>query len=438
MRYKYIQISDDLSAMIKNGKLKKGEKLPSVRKLSEFYGVNKDTIIKALKTLQDNNLIYPVAKSGYFVLSTANEKPPKIVFKSNNYDKNGFPYDSFYKCIDKTISENIEYVFTSKSNPKGLSELVNSLENLLKTYSVYTSTKNLFVTSGAQQALYILSKMKFDNSNDLILIEQPTYHRMNNLVQKLNLPYQTITRSKNGIDLAKLENILQTQNVKFFYTIPRLHNPLGVSYNESQKKAIVQLAEKYNCYIIEDDYMADFDKSASLPLHYYDKSERVIYIKSFSSIIFSPLRIAVVALPTVFSKDFLEYKNLMDYDTNMLLQKSLATYIDSNMYEKHRKKLLNQKNEKHQILKNALANYTNIKHNIYGTSCIFKINGKKDAILIKKMLANSFEIDFLESSYIDSCPYDYIKIDVANMDTEQITPNVAKLLTALETYIVQS
>ena len=65
---------------------------------------------------------------------------------------------------------------------------------------------------------------------------------------------------------------------------------------------------KYSVYIIEDDYMADFVEGNTTPLHYYDMDGRVIYVKSFSSILFSALKIGIVVLPKRVSGAFCDAK----------------------------------------------------------------------------------------------------------------------------------
>ena len=89
-------------------------------------------------------------------------------------------------------------------------------------------------------------------------MEQPTYHRMNRLLIAQGLDYQTIERGIDGIDLEELEGHFKTGKIKFFYTIPRFHYPLGHSYSEQDKRAILDLAAKYGVYIVEDDYLGGF------------------------------------------------------------------------------------------------------------------------------------------------------------------------------------
>lgn len=138
--------------------------------------------------------------------------------------------------------------------------------------------------------------MTFPNQKEIILLEQPTYHRMNTLVKSQNLPYLTIERGFDGLDFNRLEEIFKQEKIKFFYTIPRLSNPLGLSYSHKEKQTLVELAHKYDVYIIEDDYMADFDRASNVSLHYLDTNDRIIYLKSFSMSLFPALRLGSLIL----------------------------------------------------------------------------------------------------------------------------------------------
>ena len=119
-----------------------------------------------------------------------------------------------------------------------------------------------------------------------ILIEQPTYHRMNQLINRQNLPYETITRNFDGLDFDKLEEHFKSGQIKFFYTISRYSNPLGLSYTAKEKEKLAQLASLYDVYIIEDAIWVTLVIVKSTN-HYYDTQNRVIYIKSFSMALFS-------------------------------------------------------------------------------------------------------------------------------------------------------
>ena len=175
------------------------------------------------------------------------------------------------------------------------------------------------------------------------MIEQPTYHRMNQLLDSQQLAYRTIQRNLTGIDLEELEEIFKSGHIKFFYTIPRFHYPLGHSYSTKQKEAILQLADQYDVYLVEDDYLGDLDGSNAPSFHYLDQKNRVIYIKSFSTNLFSALRITSMILPQALLKPVLTYKTILDYDSNLIMQKALSLYIDNGMYLTNKKRLLARK-----------------------------------------------------------------------------------------------
>ncbi|EHI73637.1 GntR family aminotransferase [Streptococcus criceti] len=333
MPSKFQTLYQNLAQAIRSGQFKKGDKLPSVRKLSQTYGCSKDTAQRALLELKYQNLIYAVPKSGYYVLEGKDQDSDNLAISLEAYNK--LAYQDFKTCLSETLVGRENYLFNYYHQQEGLAELLSSLQDHLLEQDIYSKIENLVVTSGTQQALYILTQMAFPNQKPIILLEQPTYHRMNSLVRNQGLPYLTIDRDFSGLDLERLEKLLQSHPIKFFYTIPRISNPLGLSYSSQEKQALVDLAHRYDVYIIEDDYMGDFTKSENLPLHYYDTHERVIYLKSFSTTLFPALRLGMSVLPQKLMHDFLAYKKLMDYDTSLIMQKALSLYLDNGMFAKN-------------------------------------------------------------------------------------------------------
>lgn len=333
MPSKFQTLYQNLAQAIRSGQFKKGDKLPSVRKLSQTCGCSKDTAQRALLELKYQNLIYAVPKSGYYVLEGKDQDSDNLAISLEAYNK--LAYQDFKTCLSEALVGRENYLFNYYHQQEGLAELLSSLQDHLLEQDIYSKIENLVVTSGTQQALYILTQMAFPNQKPIILLEQPTYHRMNSLVRNQGLPYLTIDRDFSGLDLERLEKLLQSHPIKFFYTIPRISNPLGLSYSSQEKQALVDLAHRYDVYIIEDDYMGDFTKSENLPLHYYDTHERVIYLKSFSTTLFPALRLGMSVLPQKLMHDFLAYKKLMDYDTSLIMQKALSLYLDNGMFAKN-------------------------------------------------------------------------------------------------------
>lgn len=356
MSSKYIKVMEEVKLQLANGSLSAGSKLPSVRQLSERFSCSKNTVIKAYDELEKEHLIYSVPKSGYYVvneLPNTAEKNEEIDFLSAGPDKSVLPYVEIQHCMNQAIEQYKEELFTY-SDQQGLYSLRVQLVKYLQNLQVFTQPERVVVVSGSQQALNLLVSMPFPNGKSNILVEQPTYF---GFIESIKLHQATtfgIELTMEGIDIDRLEYIFRNNDIKFFYIIPRFHNPLGHCYTNSEKKKIVELAEKYDAYIVEDDFLGDLDPNGkSDPLFSFNPSGRVIYIKSFSKVFLPGLRIASVVLPTIMINNFIRYKFTSDFNSPALSQGALEIYLKSGMFYSHLKKIKELYHSKMQILQEA-------------------------------------------------------------------------------------
>ena len=412
--FKYQEVSLEIRQQIEDGIYKKGDRLSSIREMIQQYQCNKDTILKALHLLKEESLIYPVEKSGYYVLK--NRVPVRNTTKIGLPNPLQFPIEDFRKCLNESVMANYEGVSNQRESVRGDRELIEAMVPLLESYGVYAKEDQLSITTGTQQALYILLQLI---STGGLLLEQPTYSRMNQLVKELEIPYQMIEReqTQDTISLEKLEQIFQSGTIRYFYTISRFHNPLGMSYPDSVKRKMVELAEKYQVYIIEDDYMADYERGTATPLHYFDTNERVIYVKSFSSILFSAFKMGIVVLPNAFIKGFEKRKQLLDFDSNLLMQKTLALFIQNGLFEKHRQKMVAHYHEKSQLFRQLLELSTIEKTTLHGTQLLLE---RSQLSLLKEKLDLEITIDTLEDAYIEEITPEIFSLDVYALSMEEM------------------
>lgn len=342
MKKKYELIIEHIEKLVELNQLKQGERLPPIRTMANRFNCNKSTVIRAYKELEMNHKIYAIPKSGYYLVEKNN-------LNNDEYDCINFcrvmpepkllPYKEFNHCINKAIELYKNNLF-SYSDAQGLESLRKVLVNHFSEHQVFTSEERIFITSGSQQALSILSKMPFPNGKKNILVEQPTYKLIHGVVEMNGDRLIGISRNYCGIDFKELERIFKDEDIKFFYTIPRFHNPLGTSYSEKEKQRIVELAEKYDVYVIEDDYLADIDTNKkALPMFYYDISKQVVYVKSFSKAFMPGIRIGAVVLHEELKNEFLTHKRYYDLNTSVLAQGALEIFINSGMYNNHIKKV---------------------------------------------------------------------------------------------------
>ena len=323
--------------------LKPHEKLPSIRRICETFNCSKATAVKAYDTLKMQNTIYSVEKKGYFLIER--EKVKKEIledivdFSAASPDDSVVPYDELLCCVDKAINLYKESLY-SISDSKGTKSLIEIIKKQLQSYQVFAKEENIFITAGSQQAINILTMMNFQNGKNAVLVEQPTYYGVLKSLELNNIKTIGIRRSYTGIDFNELERIFKYENIKFFYTIPRFHNPTGFSYSNSDKKIILKLCKKYNVYLVEDDYLGDLevDKKAD-PIYAYDLDHIVIYLKSYSKVLMPGLRISAAVIPKALCHDFNEYKRWNDLNTSIISQGALEIYIKSGMYFENIKKI---------------------------------------------------------------------------------------------------
>lgn len=359
MKKKYELIIDYIEKLIAEGQLKQGSRLPSIRHLVEKYNFNKSTVLRAYQELELNHRIYSIPKGGFYLVEknfSGHDEYDKIDFSEVMPEPKLLPYKEFNHCINKAVESYKDTLF-SYGDTQGLKSLRKVLSRYFSEFQVFTSPDNIFITSGAQQALSILAKMPFPNNKKNILVEQPTYGLMQELVRLSGTKIVGVSRSYSEIDLNQLEMIFKNEEIKFFYTIPRLHNPLGSSYSEEVKKEIAKLAEKYDVYIVEDDYLVDIGINLRmLPIHYYDLSQRTVYVKSFSKTFMPGIRIGAVVLHEKLRTEFSKHKRCDDLNTSILAQGALEIFINSGMYKNHIKKIKFEYRKKMDFLREYVKN----------------------------------------------------------------------------------
>ncbi len=341
---KYEVICTYIKNQIFNGHIRPGKKLPSIRNICEKFKCSKITAAKAYDLLMKDHIIYSVPKSGFYLIENSlninNSFHDKIIdFSTSAPDERILPYKEFGNCLNQALNLYKKNLL-SPSSTQGVENLICTIQKQLQNYQIFTDRQCIFITTGSQQAINILTMINFPNSKKNVLIEEPTYYGVIESLKLNNVNIMGISRNSKGINFDELENIFKHKDIKFFYIIPRFHNPTGFSYSNREKKQILKLCQKYNVYIVEDDYLADLDiEKKSYPMYALDSHSKVIYLKTYSKVLLPGLRISAVVLPKALIKTFEKYKKWDDLSTSVLSQGALEIYIKSGMFDVHIKKL---------------------------------------------------------------------------------------------------
>ncbi|SEN49538.1 PLP-dependent aminotransferase family protein [Paenibacillus sp. OV219] len=360
---KYENVKNDLKQQINSGAIKPGSKLPSIRELSVQWKCSKNTVIRAIDELEKEHLIYSVPKSGYYVIvrpSKSEGRPEgRIDFAAASPDPGIIPYEEIGHGLNRAVQLYGDRLFTY-GDPLGFLSLRETISQHMAVSQIFAEPERICIVSGSQQALHLLASMPFPNGKSAILVEQPCYTGMLRIMSLLGVTPIGIARTESGLDLDELERHFRNNSIKFFYTVPRYHNPLGTSLSRLEKETIASLAEKYDVYIVEDDYLADLETDSKAdPICSYDHSGRVIYIRSFSKIMLPGLRLGAAVLPASLITLFRMYKSSSDLSTSALSQAALEIHLGSGLFQRHAARMRDRYGIRMKALQKACSQYLN-------------------------------------------------------------------------------
>ncbi|WP_308639794.1 aminotransferase-like domain-containing protein [Paenibacillus silvisoli] len=365
MRFK--QVYDYVWSQIERGERKAGEKLPSIRQVAAELGVNRLTVFKAYQHLKDDGKVDVKEKSGYFVASVNQPRldsafpdpisaPSAVSWKNKLSDIQRIPavYQFSQAIIDPNLlpnlflSDYVKQVFDiypklmgTYASAQGDEELREHLSrHMVRKHKFQLTASELLITSGAQQAIDLIART-FIRPMDAILVERPTYSAALDVFRAYGARFFAVDITPEGYDLEHVEQVMKQHRPRFFYMNPTFHNPTGYTVPPSQRKQLVELAERYRCLLIEDDAFNDmyYDQPPPPPLFSYDTEGWVVYIRSFCKYVAPGLRICAVMGRKPVIAPLVSAKSLADNGTPLVNQKIFLHYFESDRMQQHLKKL---------------------------------------------------------------------------------------------------
>ncbi len=349
---KYLQLFDYIKEQITNGYIEPGEKLPTIRNLSQKLGVNSITVVNAYKQLENNHYISAKKGSGYYVSNSKVQKEEAfsssdvgmsnddsfINFASATPHPAIFPIESFKECINEVLERDKGFAFSYQES-NGYKPLRKSIYSYLnKHYSIKAENEDfLQIVSGAQQGIDIIGKVLL-NPGDYVITENPTYDGAVAVFKSRGARVVGVHIEHDGIDLIDLEKKIRICKPKLIYVMTSFQNPTTISYSKYKLEELLKLARKYNVYVVEDDSMSElcYGSTRALTIKALDRENRhVIYLKSFSKILMPGLRIGCMVIPNLLINDFTKIKQNSDISSSGLVQRSLELYFKSGKWDEH-------------------------------------------------------------------------------------------------------
>ena len=356
----YKQLGDHLYELIEKNILKPNTQLPPIRSFATHLKINPSTVVRAYNYLENRGVVYSQMGSGTYVAPLPLDilqKPIVSKLKSTSFptsipitdstinfasmspSTDLFPIDAFKKALNEVLDRDKGNAF-SYQDTQGYLPLRKTICNFIQQSNIYTTPEKVQIISGAQQGIDLISKALL-HYGDLVFIEKPTYNGAVAAFQSRGAKMIEIPLEKDGIDHNTLEIYLKLYQPKFIYMMTYYQNPTGISYSTEKKRILLDLAEQYDFYIIEDDYLSDlyFSLEPPIPLKAFDHKNRVIYIKSFSKNFMPGLRLGFMILPKAIFQHVLSAKQTTDVATSGLLQRAFERYLSLHLWEEHVKKI---------------------------------------------------------------------------------------------------
>ncbi|MBE6863990.1 MAG: PLP-dependent aminotransferase family protein [Ruminococcus flavefaciens] len=267
--------------------------------------------------------------------------PEVISFAAGNPAPEAFPTERIAEISAELLRDDpvlaLQYNITEGYTP---------LRDFLKSWMTekncfHKEFDELIVTSGGQQANELSCKVLL-NEGDTLLCESPSFIGSLNAFRSYNVNLVGVDMEADGIDLEKLENALKTEkNVKILYLIPNFQNPTGRTMSLAKRKAVYELACKYDFIILEDDPYGELRFAGeNVPtIKSLDTEGRVIYSSTFSKIISSGFRTGFVSAPAPIIQKMIVCKQVSDVHSNIWAQVVSHRFMTTVDREAHFRKL---------------------------------------------------------------------------------------------------
>ncbi|NEW04954.1 PLP-dependent aminotransferase family protein [Paenibacillus sp. SYP-B3998] len=368
------QVYEQLREAIWSKVLVEGMKLPSSRELASQCGVSRNIIMEAYDQLLVEGYLEVRPRSGTFVaegaslrlrsspehpndpevLSTIKASRSLIDFHASRPATDYFPRHLWGRLAKETCYESPDHLF-GYIEPEGALALRSTLASYLRQVrGVRCQPNQILITSGATQALYLITKLLTDTQS-YIAVEDPAASEMRAIFTYAGAEVRPIQVDDKGILPDRLS---RSDRPSFVFVTPSHQFPLGGTLPIQRRIQLIEYARAMNCYIVEDDYDSEFTYDG-VPVHSMQglDPEKVIYVGTFSKILSPSLRIGYIVLPSSLLATFQKNKWYLDRHTSALEQLIMARFIEKGHLERHIRRMRKVYRKRREVLIKSLTEH---------------------------------------------------------------------------------
>ncbi len=352
----------------------------------------------------------------------------------------GFPAPEFFPVkemveVSKKVLEEDGMKALQYGPTDGLPALRQHICKLMEVQSLHAEVADILVTGGSQQGLD-MAGMLFIDKGDVVIAESPSYLGALNAFKAYEPTFVEVEMDEQGMLMDKLEEALEANKgkVKFIYTIPDFQNPTGRTMTIDRRKKMVELANKYGVYILEDNpYGAlRFEGEVHPAIKSFDTEGRVIYLGTMSKIFCPGLRLGwIYASPEVINK-FNMIKQGVDLQCNSMAQRECATFFDMYDINEHVAKIIKTYRNRRDLMLKTIeetfpksVSYTHPEGGLF--LWVTLPEGIDAADVFKKALEKKVAFVAGEPFYPNGGNANHFRLNYSNMPEDKIVEGTKRL-----------
>ena len=262
-------------------------------------------------------------------------KPDIISFAGGLPNPNYFPVEALRNAADKVLKNDGYNVlqYTTSEGYLPLREYIADRYKRKKGINVHPD--EIIITNGSQQNLDLAAKL-FINEGDHVLLEKPSYLGAIQAFSIFEPHFDNVELENDGVNLEHLTQIINSENIKLFYTVPNFQNPSGITYSGDKREKVSEIIGKTNTWIVEDDPYGEirFLGEDLPPIKKYLPCQTILS-GSFSKIIAPGLRMGWLVAPPYVIEKLIIFKQATDLHSNFFSQRVIYQYLLDNDLDKH-------------------------------------------------------------------------------------------------------
>ena len=377
------QLAERLAERIRMRLLAAGARLPSVRECARQQGVSPYTVVAAYDLLQAQGLVEARPQRGFFVRDfvqnplPAQEKKAQAAIKVDSTQEapqglapgsrinasmliRGMFVESvagkpqpgagvlpaewldagFLVAAMRKVTSGpaLRESLVRYGEPLGDSSLREALARRLQRIGIAAVPSQIITTMGATQALDIVSRALLQ-PGDPVMVEEPGWAVEYARLAAMGMRVLPVPRGPEGPDMAVMQRYCETMAPKLYVSVSVLHNPTGYSLSAASAHEVLQMAQRYGFYVVEDDSYCHIAPDHAPRVTVLDRLQRSIYISGFAKVLVPNWRLGYLAAPPDLVERLLDTKLLSTLSTPTPMEQALALCMEQGQLRRHAERL---------------------------------------------------------------------------------------------------